>query len=162
MSSFKLYNANLAEAGKINDVSNQMRDITEGLNYISLAVTELQNGGTGNGVRPIFTLQNVGGASINSEPNGTVAYSISQDPGVIAIDNNITSPPIGTEYIIYTADNNSVILQNQKDGGRIQISGTAPNTSNLHVIMLVNCKCTVTKLTNTLWIAQGDSLSYFD
>ena len=125
------------------------------------AVTDLQNaGGGGSGVRNVSVLNEVGGSTIVFEVSGNLIYSLNQNPGQIVIDDDGNSPLIGTEYIIYAGDNNTVLLQTFKTSGRIQISGTATNTSNSNVNMAINSKCTVTKITQTLWIVQGDGLTY--
>jgi len=86
---------------------------------------------------------------------------LSTEAGQIVIDDNSgTTIAVGTEYIIYAGSNNPVYLQNQKTDGRLQISGTATNTGNANVNLAINSKCTVTKLTQTLWVVQGDGLTY--
>ena len=125
------------------------------------AVDELQGGGGGGSiVRNIYTLDGVGGASIVTQATGTLIYSLNQNPGQIVIDENSDLVAVGTEFIIYAGSNNTVYLQNSKPSGRIQISGTATNTGNANVNLAINSKCTVTKLTATLWIVQGDGLTY--
>ena len=121
------------------------------------AVDALQSGG----VRNVMVLDGVGGTGLVSQPTGTVAYSLNQSPGQMLIDvDGTNSPAVGTEYIIYAGPNNTVYLQTAKTNGRIQISGTATNTANADVTMGINSKCTLTKITATLWIVQGDNLSY--
>lgn len=128
--------------------------LQEGLN-------ELQNSSGGSGARRMILINGAGSAVVVNEPNGTIFYSVVQDPNQISLDTNSISPAIGSEYIICTGSNDGVILISEKTDGRLQISGTATNTFNEAVYMDVNSKCTVTKLTSTLWIVQGDSLSYY-
>lgn len=158
--SFKIFNTNVEENEKINDTNTKVGQLFSGFMMLQGAIEELGGGG-GSGVRTIYTLDGgVGGADVTSQPTGTVIYSLNQNPGQIIIDGNITPKEVGTEYIIYAGSNNTVYLQNQKTSGRIQISGTATNTSNANVNLPINSKCTVTKLTQTLWVVQGDGLTY--
>jgi hypothetical protein len=89
-------------------------------------------------LRNVVVFDDTGGQSVYGRENGTVAYSINQSPGQIVLDTDMTSPRIGTEFIIYTANNNTVLIQTLKTGGRLQISGANENTSNLNVILGVN------------------------
>lgn len=155
--SFKIFNTNIEENEKINDTNAKIVQL-------QAAVTDLQNGGGGGtggiGLRDIIVYDGVGGSILTYASNGTIAYSLNQIPGQIIIDADVQSPPVGTEFIIYAGSNNTAYMQNAKTSGRIQISGAATNTSNADVYVAINSKCTVTKLTNTLWVAQGDGLTY--
>ena len=146
MSSFKIYNTNVDENTKINDVNTKLGQLFA------------QNASG----RQVIVLDGVGGASLYGQPNGTVVYSLNQSPGQIVVDadDSVDTPAVGTEYIVYAGANNTVYLENQKPSGRIQISGTATNTGNVNVILAINSKCTLLKLTQTLWIVQGDGLTY--
>ena len=160
MSSFKIYNTNVDENTKINDVNTKLGQLFAGYMLLEGAVTELQNA-SGGGVREVDVIDGGGGATLLTRPNGTVVYSLNQSPGQIVVDDDtVNSPAVGTEYIVYTGPNNTVYLENQKPSGRIQISGTATNTGNVNVLLAINSKCTLTKLTETLWIVQGDGLTY--
>jgi hypothetical protein len=162
------FKVNVEQIVKNNDIDGRISQIMEGLMMLSMALTDLENSieEGGGSVRNVYNLHDVGGAGINTEPSGTLVYSLNQTPGQITLDSDgDDSPPIGTEYVIYagspTGDGNTgIYLQTQKANTRIQISGTPTNTTNLDVSMGVNSKCTVTKVSNTLWVVQGDSLSY--
>lgn len=128
-----------------------------------LQESEIQEGGVGGsgGIRDVIVYDGVGGAGLENQTSGSVFYSLNQEPGQLTVDiNGESSPAVGTEFIIFAGDNNDVLIESQKTNGRIQISGTATNTTNAHIILPLNSKCTVTKLTQTLWIAQGDGLTY--
>ena len=139
--SFKIYNPSVDEIQKINDLSTKMNSEP---------------------LRNILVLDNVGGSMICDNPNGTLIYSSNQSPGQIVIDVDLygQSPPVGTEFIIYAGNHNTVNLETQKTAGRLQISGGATNTSNLNIILPLNTKCTATKITSVLWIVQGENLTY--
>jgi len=162
MSSFKISNTNIEENEKIIDANTKLGQLFSGFMMLQGALEELQGGGGGgSGVRNVMVLDDVGGAGLELEPNGTLAYSLNQSPAQITVDiNGDSSPAVGTEFIVYAGENNPVYIETQKTNGRIQISGTATNTTNANVNMAINCKCTVTKITATLWIAQGDGLTY--
>ena len=163
MSSFKISNTNIEENEKINDANTKLGQLFGSFMMLQGAVAELQSGGGGgaSSVRNVVLLDGVGGSGVYTEPNGTLMYSLNQNPGQMVLDGDVPeSPPIGTEYVICTGPNNTVYLENQKAGGRLQISHTATNTSNANVTMAINSKCTVTKLSATLWIVQGDGLAY--
>lgn len=150
--SFKMSNASIEDENKIGELGGR-------IGQLFAAVEQLQGGG-GGGVN-ILTLSG-GGSAIYYQPSGTIVYSLEQDPGQIVVDADVENGPApGTEYTIVTSGNNSIYIQTQKPGGRIQISGTSTNTSNLNVIMAANNNvCRVIKLTSTLWIVHGDNLSY--
>lgn len=158
------FKVNVEQTVKNNDIDGRFSQLMEGFMMLSMAVNELQNGGGGSSggtARNVLVLDGVGGSSINYEPSGTLVYSLNQTPGQLTLDSDgPDSPAIGTEYVIYAGSNNSIYLQTQKENTRIQISGTPTNTSNLDVSMGINSKCTVTKVSNTLWVVQGDNLSY--
>ena len=156
------FKVNIEQTVKNNDIDGRFSQIMEGFMMLSMALTDLENsiGEGGSSVRNVSVLDG-GGAGINNEPSGTLVYSLNQTPGQITLDSDgDDSPPIGTEYVIYAGSNNDVYFETQKLNTRIQISGTPTNTSNLNVSMGVNSKCTVTKVSNTLWVVQGDNLSY--
>ena len=161
MYSFKISNTNIDENEKIIDANTKLGQLFAGFMMLQGAVDELQGGG-GGGVRNVLVIDGGGGTGVNTLVNGSLVYSLNQSPGQLVIDANgeNQSPSIGTEYIIYAGANNTVYLQTSKTNGRIQISGTATNTTNADVTMAINSKCTITKITATLWIAQGDNLSY--
>lgn len=152
--SFKMSNASIEDENKIGELGGR-------IGQLFAAVEQLQEGGGGSSIN-LLTLSGVGGSAIYGQPSGTIIYSVEQDPAQIVVDTDMmSSPSPGTEYIIVTGDNNSVSIQTQKTGGRIQISGTSTNTSNLNVILSANNNvCRVIKLTSTLWIVHGDNLSY--
>ena len=164
MSSFKISNTNIDENEKIIDANTKLGQLFAGFMMLQGAVDELQGGGGGGGgsVRNVLVIDGGGGAGVNTLANGSLVYSLNQSPGQLLIDSNgeNQSPSIGTEYIIYAGANNTVYLQTSKTNGRIQISGTATNTTNADVTIAINSKCTITKITATLWIAQGDGLAY--
>jgi len=145
------------------DANTKLGQLFAGFMMLQGAVEELQGGGGGGGgstVRNVVIL-NGGGAGLYTYPNGTVAYSVNQNPGQIVVDaDSQDSPAVGTEYVVCTGNTNSIYLQNQKPGSLIQISNTSPNTSNANVNMPINSKCTLTKLTANLWMVQGDGLTY--
>jgi len=161
------FKVNVEQTVKNNDIDGRFSQIMEGFMMLSMALTDLENsiGEGGSSVRNVSVLDG-GGAGINNEPSGTLVYSLNQNPGQITLDSDgPDSPPIGTEYVIYAGsttgnNNDGVYFETQKLNTRIQISGTPTNTSNLNVSMDVNSKCTVTKVSNTLWVVQGDNLSY--
>jgi hypothetical protein len=158
--SFKISNTNIEENEKIIDANTKLGQLFSGFMMLQGAIEELQGGGAG-GVRNVFDIDGGGGVSVYTLSNGTVAYSLNQSPAQMLIDaNGDFSPAIGSEYIIYTGPNNAVYIETQKTDGRIQISGTATNTANASINMGINCKCTVTKITATLWVVQGDGLTY--
>lgn len=160
--SFKIFNTNVEENEKIKDTNTKVGQLFSGFMMLQGALEELQGGGGGGGssVRNIYTLNGVGGSDITSQPTGTIIYSLNQNPGQLVIDANSATVLVGTEFIIYAGSNNAAYLQNQKTNGRVQISGTATNSANANVEIPINSKCTLTKLTQTLWIAQGDGLTY--
>jgi hypothetical protein len=160
---FKITNASIQESAKLNEVDGILGQLVGQITVLGGMVYELQNSeGGGGGVNNFFLLSGSGGAIINTQPSGTVAYSESQDPGQIVVDNDLESlsPAVGTEYTIFTGTNNTVLFQTQKTSGRIQISGTPTNTSNYNVILDNNCMCRFVKMTSTLWVVQGDGLTY--
>jgi hypothetical protein len=162
---FKITNASIQETVKLNEVDSIITELVGQVSSLGEMVYELQNsegGGGGGTANNFLLLSNVGGASINTQASGTVVYSESQDPGVIAVDNDVESSftAVGTEYTVFTGTNNTILFQNQKTNGRIQISGTPTNTSNLNVTMNNNCMCRLVKMTSTLWVIQGDGLGY--
>jgi hypothetical protein len=160
---FKITNTSIQETAKFNDVDGVLGQLVGQVTMLGGMVYELQNNeGGGGGVNNFFLLSNDGGASINTQPSGTIAYSESQDPGQIIVDSDLESlsPAIGTDYTVFTGTNNTVLLQTQKTNGRIQISNTETNTSNLSVILGNNCMCRLVKMSATLWVVQGDGLSY--
>lgn len=159
--SFKIFNTNVEENEKINDANTKLGQLFGGFMMLQGAVTELQNASGGNGAKNVEVFNGIGGADLETFDNNTIFYSLNQSPGQMLVDSNASySPVVGTEYVVYTGDNNTVLLQTLKTGGRIQISGTATNTGNVDVTLALNSKCTLTKITQTLWIVQGNGLSY--
>jgi hypothetical protein len=138
-------------------INNEIITINEGLAQIQ---QEIQN--LGGSLRNVSVLDDVGGSSLFGTPNNSVVYSLNQNPGQIVIDSTLPefSPPVGSEYIIYAGNNNTVLLQTQTPTIIIQISGGVLNDGTNDVVLDYNSKVTITKISDTLWIAQGDGLSY--
>lgn len=147
-------------SNSVVDQNRKLSNVVEDIEIINTEIDQLQqNSNTGSsGVRNVVVYDNLGGTSSNIEPNGSLIYSFNQSPGQIVIDKNTDSVAIGSEYVIL-AGVNGVYLQTFRTNDTIQISGEQ-NTSRVNVALDAYCKCTATKVTATLWIVQGDGLSY--
>jgi hypothetical protein len=150
--SFKLYNSTINQQQNINNLSVDLSNTSPPSPPSPSSTLPL---------RDIIVLDNVGGSSIYTYNNGSVIYSLNQNPGQLVVDTDIGSPPVGTEYIIVTDNNNTIYLQSQSTTVALQISGKALNRNvNQNIIMGLNSSCTLTKISATLWMVKGDSLDY--
>ena len=111
--------------------------------------------------RQVEFINNGGGGGINENACGSIIYSYNQTPGQWVIDDNSFSPAVGTEFIIYNGNVNPGYIQSFKSSVALQISGGDFNSDSSKIVNLgVNCKCVATKVSDSLWVIQGDGLSY--
>jgi hypothetical protein len=111
--------------------------------------------------RKVNFLNNIGGGIISNNAAGSIIYSYNQTPAQWIIDAPAFSPEVGTEYIIYNGNVNTGFIQTYSPSVAFQISGTVLYLNDTRIVALnTNCKCVATKVSSTLWVIQGDGLSY--
>ena len=139
--------------------NNQFISFVEDINDQIETINIASSGSSSSTVRNVVVYDDVGGSTIVYEPNGSVIYSFNQNPPQIVVDDDETPVQVGTEFIIYAGENGATI-QSFRTDDTLQISGFEANSSRANIGLNSYCKCTILKITPTLWVLSGDGLSY--
>ena len=144
-SSFKLFNTTLNQQQQVDSILTTSSSSTPALYNVYVH----DSGSTLN----VYTL-----------PNQTVIYNQNGSEVQFYLDlPGSQSPPIGTEYTVVNDANSLMYFISSDSTVIITLSNNSFNTGNSNVVaMAVLCRCTVIKVSATLWMVSGDGLTYSD